>query len=304
MRALFWQWIAQSRATMRRDVAVLTMVVALGTAACGGSSATTYSPACASPKFCYAVAEFYKPATDYASIPQGVFNDVPINTMACNSACIMEGGAIYNYLILGDTTGHSFAEVGETDNAFNGGSSSPIYYDALYLSGSKISFNVLGGGIGAVGDLGQTGDFELHFINSACTGSQTGLSESGSSCAATTAPSGVYVTVAVPSGTHTAILLFSGTSTITPGLVEFGMKLQGTQGESATGRLWDSGNYAKLALSTNDVSFLGSAGEIPTNFPHSFINGGKVLSPAPPFGTWIGLEGDDYIWFETWCCSV
>jgi hypothetical protein len=300
MRAMFQQWIAESQLTMRRDFGMLAIVVALVSAACGGTTATSYTPACGKPKACIAVAYFSKSGTDYANIPQGVFNDVPINTMACNSACQTESGIIDNYLLLGNTAFDSWVEVGETDGAFLG-LSGPYYYEAAYIAKVQVSYVLLGGG--SSGDYGQTGDLSIHFINSSCTGAATGLTEGGTQCPATTTPTGVYYSVSAPSATHAGTLLFSGGKTITPGGSEFGMRLQGTQGESATARLWDSGSYAKLALSANDITSLGSGSESSTSFPHSFINGGSVLNPAPPFGAWIGLEGDAYIWFETWCCS-
>jgi hypothetical protein len=301
MRVVVQSWITSSRLTMRRDLMLLALLATLGVAACGGTTATSFTPACAVPKACYAVASFYKLKTDYADIPQGAFNDVPINSMGCNAACKTEHGIIDNYLLLGDTSFHNWVEVGETDGLFlEEISAFPVYYDALYQSGTRVSFQLVG--IGLTSDYGKTGDFSAQFVNPTCTSSETGLTESGTPCPATTAPNAAYVTVAVPSGTYgTTVLL--GTTAITPGGVEFGMKLSGSQGESATARLWDSGVYAKLALSPTDVSTLGSFGENSFSFPHSFINGGTVVNDAPPFGAWIGIEGDAYVFFENWCCS-
>ncbi len=270
--SVFKDWLAASRDTWRRDLAVLVLVALTTTvAACGGSPANT--PKCLA-KNCYAVAGFYLKGTDFAQTPHGVLVTIDVAKLGCDSNCVNEYGYIENYTLIGDNHLDNWVKSGYLTYLLTSG---PTWAYFSEKDNSNYGITTVYYGKGPATDVGQEANFIVHSVVS---GGQT------SYYAAYQAPSSTQGYLWTPTGVDPG--------TFTPGAAEAGELLHGGHGESADGATYSGFFYTATDLPNGDVT--------PSDFPLELLGMGHPESDNPPSGVWVGFEGNPAAWFQTWCC--
>jgi hypothetical protein len=277
MLSVFKDWLAISRSTWRRDLAVLTLVAfATTVAACGGATANT--PKCSTSKQCYAVAGFYQKGTDFAQTPHGVFFTMDVAQLTCDNNCLIGEGWISNYVLLGTSNLDNWVQIGYSTE-----------YSPYYSSGDPHTFDyyterAVNGMVttlyfdeGNPKDVGQEANFSVHTYVIA-------------------GKNYFYVAYEAP-GSLRDYLWDPYPATFTPGAAEAGEVLHGGHGEAAEGAAFSGFNYT-----TSDLTSLPSSIEPQSHFPLELLGMGHVTNDQPPYDVWIGFNGNPAAWFETWCC--
>ncbi len=266
-------WIDVNRATQKRDMAILSLVVTVfALLACdlgGGSSAT---PGCNKANSgCYAIVGYSSLKTDFTAYPHGVYTAVDLDQLGCDSNCISESGYIANYLLLGGAgLAGPWISVGYRATGLQAGAT--VYYSAEY-DGTNLTFHDFAPV--SVADDGYEGQFAINRL---------------------TAAPYFYIRYAAPSGWNKFDYGLKS-SLFTPASAEFGEILHGTKGESANIEWFDGGSYTP-----NDQPAIVNLAPALSEFPNELLGEGFPKMDNPPYGKWITINGAP-VWFETACCS-
>jgi hypothetical protein len=278
MRSVINDWLAISRSTWRRDLAVLVLVAfAITATACGGTPAAT--PKCSTTKQCYAVAGFYQKGTDFAQTPHGVFITIDVAQLTCDTNCLYGEGWISNYALLGTSKLDNWVQIGYsteyTSNFSSGDPHSFDYYTERALGNTMVTTLYFGEGNPA--DVGQEANFIVHTVVIA---GQTYYAVEYA------APNSIreYVWDPYP-------------ASFSPGAAEAGEVLHGGQGEAAEGAA-----YSGFFYTTSDLTAFPSTPEPASHFPLELKGVGHTTINQPPYAVWIGFNGNPAGWFQTWCC--